>query len=144
MNITIGGKTKEVTDEQMKKIEKLLETKLRTPNNISFYAGDGEGKVYGLFFNNNQQVLDYNAPRKQWTVLATKTSVRRGNRKLVRTLQVDLLPGNVVLRMDDLGGDFGELECYGIVLNEKEVIYVTSLGGLHIDNDYYSYWWRVV
>ena len=143
MNITIGGITKEVTNEQMKKIEKLLETDLRTPDNIFFYAGRA-GEVWGLFFNNNKQLLDYNIPREQWTVSFTSTSVPKNNRKIVPVLQEELEPGDVVFRADNYDGDFDVIEGYGIVLKEKGVVYITSLGELHIDNDYYSYWWKVV
>ena len=141
MNITIGGKTKEVTDEQMKQIEKLLETELRTPDNIHLYVGE---RVYGLFFNNNKQVLNYHAYKEQWTVLAPDMSVSKNNRKLVLALREDLEPGDVVFRADIPDGSFEEIDGYGIVLNEKEVIYVTSLGGLHKDYSYYNCWWKVI
>ena len=165
MNITIGGITKEVTDEQMEQIKelldsdttitisgkdlfelktqikKLLETDLRTPDNILFYAGE---KVYGLFFNNNKQVLDYHSSREQWQVLATATSVPRNNRKLVPTLREDLKPGDIVYRSDKEHKSFTPTEFYGIVLNSDEVIYVDEGKETLIDDFDYNFWWKVV
>ena len=141
MNITIGGKNREVTDKQIKQIEKLLETELRTPDNIHLYVGE---RAYGLFFNNNKQVLNYHAYTGQWTVLAPEMSVPKNNRKLVLALREDLEPGDVVFRADIPDGYFDEIEGYGIVLNEKEMVYITNLGELHIDNSYYNCWWKVI
>ena len=145
MNITIGGKIREVTDKQMEQIkELLLETELRTPGYILFWSGAGDKKINGLFFNNNEQVLNYFLPRRQWTVSTSQNQIVRGNRKLVPINREDLKPGDVVYRSDTEDRSFDQIDDYGIVLNPDETAYPTYENEIHIDDLEYSFWWKVI
>ena len=142
MNITIGGKTKEVTNEQFKQIEKLLGSKLRTPDNIRFNAGP-EGFVYGLFFNNDKQALGFSG--RQFNVQAGHINpIFTTNRKLVPINREDLKPGDVVYRSDTEDRSFDQIDDYGIVLNPHETAYTTYQNEIHIDDLGYSFWWKVI
>lgn len=147
MNITIGGKNREVTDEQMKQIEKLLNKELRTPDNILFCAGTGRETVYGLFFNENQQILGFSYGTKQWTVTGVSDQILRTNRKLVPIDREDLLPGDVAFRSDKYEEEFDRLLDYCIILDAKKVVSLTESSSepifIYIAEEDES-WWKVV
>ena len=143
MNITIGGKTKEVTDEQMKQIEKLLESELRTPDNIKFCAGTWDEYVYGLFFNNNRQILGYSTTG-HWNVTVRTDQILRNNRKLFPVKREDLKPGDFAYRDVVPDADFDFKEGYGIILDSEMVVEVIDGREIHEDCQDYPYWWKVV
>ena len=167
MNITIGGKTKEVTDEPMEQIKelldpdtiitisgkdlfelktqitKLLETELRTPINIGiFIGGINKDKVKGLFFNDGEQILT--AEAGVFEVQRVTTARRSVERKLVPINREDLKPGDVVYRFGTEDGSLDQIDDYGIVLNPNETAYATDQKGIHIDDLGYPFWWKVI
>ena len=145
MNITIGGKNREITEEQLEQINELLKTELRTPSTIHFDVGMGKGNVYGLFFNRDKQILYFPDRTKQWFVRDSGANqIFRTGRKLVPINREDLKPGDVAYRDDDEIDTGGYLECYCVILDEKYIACVCSDTDIVVDNSVADYWWKVV
>ncbi len=142
MNITIGGIQRDVSDEQLEKIHKLLETELRTPDNIAFQGAVGPGHITGIFFNGEDQILYRHG--NNYVVWLAGSSAKRTNRKLVPIERKDLRPGDVVYRDENKRNPGEYSDMYGVVLDEERVTYIKRDKEVWIDGMDYTYWWKVV